>query len=248
MTSFNGRWLADKEAFRLACVRASKDLSTFKQDPHYFSHVGNDIRGYETALGFYKYILEHYPYLWKYMPKFLQNDSLGNPITHHVGAFKISVGTLRFMKVLGDIYGAFGVLYSAVEIGAGYGGQCKVIKDALTVDYTIIDIPESLMVSRAYLNELKVRCEFMQSDKVKPKEYDLVISDYCLSELDEDGIDFYIDNVVSKCKHGYFTINSYDSNTYLKGRLIDTFESCEFKEEDPPTSRHKNIIAICSNG
>ena len=63
MTSFKGKWYADKKTFRKACVNA--DLKTFKQDPNYFSHVGNDIRGYETALGFSNYISEHYPFLWK---------------------------------------------------------------------------------------------------------------------------------------------------------------------------------------
>ena len=38
----------------------------------------------------------------------------------------------------------------------------------------------------------------MDSKKVQKTSSDLVISNYCISELDEDGIDFYFDNIVNE--------------------------------------------------
>ena len=41
------------------------------------------------------------------------------------------------------------------------------------------------------------------------KEYDMCISEYCISEFDIPGQEFYIDNVIGKSKNVYLLINFY---------------------------------------
>ena len=42
---------------------------------------------------------------------------------------------------------------------------------------------------------------------VQIKDYDLVVSNWCISELDKIGMIFYLDNVISHSKHAYFLTN-----------------------------------------
>jgi hypothetical protein len=247
--SFTGKWLADSAAFRGECLKISQDLTGFKKNPVYCRYINNDNRSRETAEAFYWHIRQHYPWLIApdLLELFLENDRVGDPTVYNINGIIISPGTLRFIKVLGDIRQTLrlwvpkgNVLFtSIVEIGAGYGGQCKIIKAAFPeVDYTIVDIPESIAVSRAYLGELAT----LVDDIKTPISADLVISDYCISEMDKAGIDYYIENVVRHCRHGYFTCNLIGEVGYLYARLREIFETVKDTPEEPKTSRHNNII------
>lgn len=241
--SFNGRWLADSAAFRAECLKIAKDLTGFKKNPVYCRYINNDNRPRETAEAFYWHIRRMYP--WLATPQMLQlfgmNDKIGEPTLYYIEGTVISPGTLRFIKVLGDVTAAFGMPSSIVEIGAGYGGQCLIFKLASMVDYTIIDIPESLEVSKAYLGMLDVQTNFI-SKITEPVGADFVISDYCISEMDRAGIDYYIGNVVRHCRNGYFTCNMIGEVSHLEKRLKETFSFVTSQPEEPKTSRHPNII------
>ena len=220
---FNGRWTPDSKSYREACLRLSKNLKGFKQDPYYIPFVGNDIRPAKTVAAFDQAVT---------LPYISQNDEIGNPILHNGK----SAATLRFAKVVQDIKGSY---KSVIEIGGGYGGQCLVMKALKQVDYTIVDIPEALELSKAYLKANGVKCSFVSSENVIPSECDLLISDYCLSELDETGINFYLDLI--KFKLGYFTLNTrFDIviNRLEKEYRVEVFD------EIPATSRHKNKVAF----
>jgi hypothetical protein len=125
-----------------------------------------------------------------------------------------------------------------VEIGGGYGGQCLVYKEMQDVDYTVVDIPESLELSGAYLKANDIESTLISSESFKPIETDLLISDYCLSELTDEGIDFYLDNI--KFKHGYFTCNGQFD--YIESKLKSLGYKVTIKDEVPATSRHKNKV------
>jgi hypothetical protein len=218
---FKGKWNPEKDSYKDACLRLSKDLTNFKQDKQYIPFVGNDIRPLPTVEAFDKVV--KLPYVSK-------NDVIGNPILHNGK----SAATLRFAKVVQDIKGNY---KKVIEIGGGYGGQCLVMKELVDVDYTIIDIPEALELSKAYLKANNVDCSFMSSQAVKPSQCDLLISDYCISELDQAGIDFYLDHI--KFKIGYFTLNARFDNVI--NRLKQEYRVV-VDDEIPATSRHKNII------
>ena len=257
---FKGKWKVDQARFEKACNEIlDEGLNKFKIKPGYFDFVGNDIRPEKTAQAFYDYIKEHYYPLLKHFDTFLFNDKVGSPITHEIEGRQMSAGTLRFIKVLGDIiYHLGGQLMASsdsamdiIEIGSGYGGQCKIISDHINYNsYTLIDIKPSLNVAKIYLpNFFNVdgdKLRFVDTENINlENEYDLVISDYCLSELDDEGIRFYEENVLSKCKMGYFTINHFADQKTLFLSLHNCFKTIEKIKEEPATSRHNNWIYIC---
>lgn len=235
---FTGQWLPDDTAFRKECVKIAGDLTDFKKNPVYCRFINNDNRSIETAMAFHQHIKENYPYLLGEIANFKKNDIVGSPTLYRIGTDFISPGTLRFIKVLGDIM-SFEPL-SIVEIGSGYGGQCKTIRSFIDIEYTLIDIPESLAVAKAYLNDDEVY--FMSCEKIGPLKADLVISDYCISEMNREGIDFYLQSVVQYCNNGYFTCNDIGFTNYLVQRLREMFHQVTVQPEKPKTSKHVNII------
>ena len=251
---FEGRWLPPADQFKKVCIEISKDLSNFKRNSIYSGFIGNDLRNKVTAIAFYEHIRGNYPYLLEknLLNNFLINDRIGAPYIYNIDGVKISPGTLRFMRVLGDILNIDDEIKNIVEIGSGYGGQALIIKSYLTmVDYNLIDIPESMMVARSYLRENNCNVTFMDINNINSDNYyDLVISDYCLSELDLDGIGFYIKNIIEKCKYGYFTVNSISDSVLFKElteQLNSIFNDVSITEEVPKTSHHSNHIFICKD-
>jgi len=255
MGKFEGKWGNKKESFQDICndiLRNDSNLESFKRHPGYIYYIGNDVRKVHIAIQFYNYIFDNYGFLFDKWNSFIENDKLGSPMLYSFREGVISPGTLRFMKVLGDIMNNFDFSFNnIVEIGSGYGGQCKIIDCAMKLDsYTLIDIPESLAIAKLYLSKLNVENKliYQDTDNIKPKEeYDLAISDYCLSELDDEGIEFYTRTILSKCKYGYFTMNIFDDNRKILVRKILSTVFSEIKEfsEEPKTSHHNNYILIC---
>jgi len=151
------------------------------------------------------------------------------------------------MKILHDITSNFDNITSIVEIGSGYGGQCKVIKDYLDVEYTCIDQPNCLALCEAYLRELKVDANFMNAQQVRPLFPDLTISTYCISELDEIGINFYFDDIIKNSKSIYFIVGNYKEDMPRHKHLIkkcEEFFNISIHKESPQTTKHHNIIII----
>jgi len=86
------------------------------------------------------------------------------------------------------------------EIGGGYGGQCKMICERYKPGcYHIIDLPEVCELQRRY-------CDAECYTEPTGQEYDLVISNYALSEIIDNKP--YIDGVLRKSKHGYIACNT----------------------------------------
>jgi len=89
------------------------------------------------------------------------------------------------------------------EIGGGYGGQCKAVFGRFTPNcYHIIDLPEVCELQVRYCRDLLMR----STTKPTGQDYDLVISNYALSEIPDNKL--YIDEVVKRSKHGYITCNT----------------------------------------
>jgi putative sugar O-methyltransferase len=244
---FQGSWFHDSTAWRDTCKELSQDLTNFKRDSRYISIIANDLRDEGVAQSFFFYLKQNYPELLKHINKFKTSDTIGNPNIFNIEGIDISPGTLRFMKVLGDILPL--QPKKIIEIGSGYGGQCKIIKDYIDSDYTLVDIPESLNLAKAVLKHFNVQATFVSTDNFEVEgSYDLVISDYCLSELDFTGIKFYIDNIIKKCQSGYFTINSNNEyREFLLNELKEIFSNVTTTDEQPRTTMHNNIIVICKN-
>ena len=101
-------------------------------------------------------------------------------------------------------------LGNIVEIGGGYGGLCTVLTSISQYQsYTILDLPTPSLLQQLYLSKLDIKFTTCIDTNNIPLgiEYDLCISEYCISEFDDTGIDFYIDNVIKFSKASYFLLN-----------------------------------------
>lgn len=247
---FHGSWDigGGQMNFKDICVHLSKNLDGFKRNGTFNGVIANDVRDIGVAKAFYNYINIHYPNMLSI--DFSPNDAIGDPNLFNIGNGKYSPGTLRFMKVVGDIEKNFTDVNKIVEIGSGYGGQSFVYHMFKNPEYTCIDIPETLTLAKAYHNAVGYKdCNYLDSDNITIASYDLCISDYAVSELDADGIDFYIDNVLSKCKSAYITAGAHCKYfEHLISRLKEVFETVEYAPEDPKTTSHPNNIIYCKGG
>tara|TARA_R110000823_G_scaffold315331_1_gene446615 strand:+ start:786 stop:1550 length:765 start_codon:yes stop_codon:yes gene_type:complete len=249
MAEFTGEWTGGGSTGKVFNSYVTKlTLPNFKVDPTFATIIGNDTRNKETALKFYSYIKSNNPEFLEEsnLKKFIVNDTLGNPKLYTFEGITISPGTLVFMKVLSDI-ATFKDVKSIVEIGSGYGGQAQIIKASLDVDYTCIDIPGVLGLCSSYLGELGTSATFIPSTDVKEVSADLVISNYALSELDETGVQFYLDHVVKNCKYFYMAVGNYSPgmprHAYLMEKLGEMFD-LTIEKENPKTSGHNNIFVL----
>ena len=169
---------------------------------------------------FVKAINEIDPELFDYIDKFRENDKYGDPTLKDFGKLgKISANTLRYIMSLAFIRKHFSTKLdnmTFVEIGGGYGGLCKVISCVVDFkSYTLIDLPAVVRLQRKYLEALgfdkgEATIYFYDTNNINvDKEYDMCISEYCISEFDIPGQEFYIDNVIGKSKNVYLLINFY---------------------------------------
>ena len=111
----------------------------------------------------------------------------------------------QYQTVMQKLVELFGPLdgMRICEIGGGYGGQAKAIMDKCKVGcYHIIDLPEVVKLQERFLSSTIVEC----FDYATGFIYDLVISNYALSEIPDNK--YYIDEVLRKSRHGYITCNT----------------------------------------
>jgi hypothetical protein len=196
------------------CVKATQDediFKSFKRRPDYtlvLEHVG-----YEFGLDYLAEIEKCSPYLLDYIPYFITNDTVGNPTKYWYKDLNenISPTTLRYIKVFGDLMNLFGGLdnMDIVEIGGGYGGQCKIIHDiAKPHSYTIIDLPEVLLLAEKYLNKFNILdVQYVSISELRKGKYDLCISNYAFTEIERKYQDIYVKNVIKGSDRGYITCN-----------------------------------------
>ena len=163
--------------------------------------------------------------LLKYFSKFKENDMYGDPLeyTYEVGEF--SPTTLRYIKVLCDLKNIFGDLNSLdiIEIGGGYGGQCKIISDVFNYhSYTIVDLNEVLPLIHKYLVKLNVKnVNYLTQYQIKRnRTYDLVISNYAFSECIKDVQNYYVNHILNRTKKGYITYNYDNSRTTISHPIL----------------------------
>lgn len=126
---------------------------------------------------------------------------------------QITPSTLRYTKVLAELEEMFGSLddMNIVEIGAGYGGQCKIINDYFKPkSYTLVDLPEILTLDKRYLRKFGYKNILYrtQEELTNTKKYDLLISNYAFSECERSVQYDYIEKLLKNSSKGYLTYNN----------------------------------------
>jgi hypothetical protein len=187
-----------------------KSFNRFRSNRKYMWVVEtvNDDNG-ELCLN---YIKENYPLVYSHLKKFKSNDYVGGPEIFHYADHNISLNptTCRYIKVLGDLIELFGSLdgLNIIEIGSGYGGQCKVIHELFTPkSYTIVDLDQVLELNKKYLGSFgKTFIPRSIEDKAEIK-YDLCISNYAFSEFDRPYQTLYAEKIIKNSTNGYMILN-----------------------------------------
>ena len=192
--------------------------------------------------------------LLQYFPRFHANDLLGDPITFRYAIGRYSPTTLRYIKILGDLKTIFSDLNNLdiIEIGCGYGGQCKVISDVFAYrSYRIIDLSYVMPLIVKYLDRCDVpRVHYGRTNQMVEKDhFDLVISNYAFSECIKKVQDDYMQTILYKSRRGYITYN-YDGisgvdTPYNRGEIVELLSKVHIVrilDERPKTGRNNFVI------
>ena len=225
---------SDVKSYRNICLAAATDdkvFNTFRVHPAYAYNLGewqDDTR--KIALDIIK---NEYPDLLAHVKKFEESERFGGPVIHKTELGNFSDPTIRYIRTLGNIRSQVGPLdnFNIVEIGAGYGGQCKIISDAFNVkSYTLVDLPEVLALDKKFLTKLHVpNVRYIPGETVQPgTTYDLIISNFAFAECERTIQQTYIDTIIKDAKRGFIIYNfdghpSQDYNPirpYFKDEII----------------------------
>lgn len=242
--------ISDTDNYRTKCRIFSEDDTSFDQfkiDPIYTGILEHTTK--TQALGYIDFIKKSKLDFSK-IPLLKSNDEQGSPILENYGdeVFdNISPSSIRYIKVLSELINIYTHLngINIVEIGVGYGGQCKMINDYFSVkSYQLIDLPEVLMLAERYLRKyeytnLKFGGDFSE-------KYDFVISNYAITECSKDVQCNYIDNIINNSRHGYITCNfisdQFNIDSLSKEEFINRIKHSVNTMDEYPLTYNNNII------
>ncbi len=223
---------SDVKSYKAICLAASLDDNIFKNF-RVHKDYGYNLGGWEndTRKIVLDIIQKDYPDLLTYAKKFEESEKFGGPEVFVTPFGTFSDPTLRYIKTVGDIRKIFGSLdsFNIVEIGAGYGGQCKIISDVFNFSsYTLVDLPEVLGLDQKFLTKLNVKNVHYLKPKNIPNatSYDLIISNFAFAECERFIQQNYIDKILKYAKRG-FIIYNFDGHPSQQYNPIRGY----FKEE-----------------
>jgi hypothetical protein len=183
-----------------------------------------------------------------------KNDKVGGPFTFRLDSgIVVSPTTLRYLKVADDLEKHFGNLDGAdvVEIGVGYGGQCRVLDSLFSIkSYTLVDLRPVLNLAAEYLSHFPLRCSvnFATMNELEPRAYDLAISNYAYTELTREVQEAYHRKALQRANRGYITYNDIAPPSY------DQLTTEDFRQRynarilpEIPLTHPKNCIIIWSD-
>ena len=119
----------------------------------------------------------------------------------------------------------------------------------------MFDLPESNMLIEKYLNKNNISnfSTRLISEQIEKEEFDLVISNYAISEIRRDIQIEYFNKIIMNSKRGYLTLNFighiFGVDTLNKAEILsilsEKFKIFELKEE--PLTESNNIIVYWDN-
>lgn len=183
------------------------------------------------------------------------NDQVGGPEIHHFGGIgPMCPTTMRYIYHMCDIIQKCGVekLREAVivEIGAGYGGLCRLIRHIFPrCEYHIVDLaPNTQLVQKFNDNDPHIHVhpyeEFSPGTHPLLSRIDLVISNFSWCECNAFVRKLYMDQILQHAKQGYMILNTFLSMSEMEetarrlgGQLLD---------EVPDTNNGQNRLLVWS--
>ncbi len=191
--------------------QAAGDDQMFQGFKHHplFNLVQENV-SYEQGLASLNLIAEKFPALFDHLDKLRSNDAIGSPRVFTYGKVgEFSPTTLHYIALCGKIQAKIGDLEGkqVVQIGAGYGGLCRVLHQLYTFkSYTIIDIPAAQKLTERYLAESGINgVRFVSIKDLKQAIHaDLIISDASFFESNTVSQDLLISTVAANAEAGFF--------------------------------------------
>jgi len=199
------------------CARAASDtefFADFRRSQIIVRIIeGNKDDRWQDPEGFIDYVVRNNPELIPYFPAFRTSDDLGGPILCTLEPHgKFSCATTRYVYHLAMMKNLFATLdgMRIVEIGPGYGGECKIIHDVFRpASYTLVDLPAPLMLAMTFLENFGLdEIQYLTMEELADTaEYDLVISQYAFTECRKEVEQIYLDKILKNARCGYLLCN-----------------------------------------
>lgn len=229
-------------------VSSKEAFSHFRRSEFCLKMIDNCTK--MQGVQFLTFISDHYPYLIKQLDRFRPNDLIGDPVTELFGAYgSFCPSTLRYIKIAGDLQALFGDLNgkTVVEIGGGYGGQCRILCSLFSFkEYLIVDLPEVLELTKKYLDHWGfTHIRYITPDQLpQDPSCDLLISNYAFSECSYKTQVHYLEKLLKRSKCGYMLCNEfgYFKKRTLQDYLVDSGVQAEISLEIPLTGTHNYLI------
>lgn len=229
-------------------VSSEEAFSHFRRSEFCLKMIDNCTK--YQGLQFLSVISERYPHLLKKMSQFQENEGVGNPVMEAFSEYgSFCPATLRYVKVAGELGALFGNLSgkTVVEIGGGYGGQCRILSSLYAFkEYIIVDLPEVLELAKKYLEPWGfTHIRYLTPDQISLEDrYDLLISNYAFSECSYKTQISYVEKLFKRSQCGYLLCNElgYFRKKALQEYLIDSGISAEISPEIPLTSIYNYLL------
>lgn len=189
------------------CLTNESVFNGFKSNNDFISIVGTPS---PFQLRHFMNKIEDFPEIMSHFDDFRVNDKYGNP-PHIDPKSNLSLGTIRYIHSLCDLKKHFGSLDNMVisEMGCGYGGLALIINLFFKPkSYYVIDLPEVQQLTVKYLTLHKVSV----LTEPPPLEVDLFISEFCLSEFDDEDLYKFYDMYVLNARNTYLQMNLIDED------------------------------------
>lgn len=251
------RSIYDQSVFAEIALTAVKDdqqFSTFKRNP-FFNLLWENLSK-EEGEKWLQLIHERYGFLTDKMGRFAEGDRVGSARTFfYEGIGEISPSTLRLLAIAGELrlkWGDWSKMHM-IQIGAGYGGLCKVLHDiSACASYTVVDLPEQLALAKKYLGNFGLNnVIYVTPDQLsRGTSYDLAISDMSFSEFNGTFQQLFLDRILSVSKSGFLVGRVFPKHygvaplslDELKRRFERTGKFAQWEMQEPTIENEDYLI------
>ncbi len=250
-------------------LKYTESLQNLKSDPSIFTNFKSNAcfthilehTSFDFGLQYKKLIVDEFGEDPKNFLDIINlNDSIGNPVKYDFDGVVMSPSNLRYIyhalliKSKCEKWFPGKETITIVEIGGGYGGLCLYLKNIFKgthIDYTIVDLPEPSNLQNRFLQETKqnnaISIHGSLLDTLAKNKFDLVISNYCISEIGRENQEEYFRKLVIHCDKKFFIWNYLTRQRkffFFKSFDIDFINKEEycFEEERPLTGRFNKFI------
>ena len=206
------------------------------------------------AAALWQYVQDQCPQLCCFYPFLQKIDAIGSPLMADIDLERrlapTTVGNFADLAALNLCFGSLTGM-NIVEIGAGYGSLAAMIAHVhKPASYVIYDIPEAIALQQKFLSAVGakgvVHCTGMAPIR---DQWDLVISDCALSELDPPTRNQYAELLLSRSLRGWIHWNSPPSET--PGRITDPVAILAWlwrtRQSHKATVRHGKYVSQYKN-